>query len=114
MEKGIRIRCEPLAAVRRSAGVGNSLKQVMVHGWLNLVATRLALAFARQREYRLGVDARVDTVAAGVDTAASALRARITFEPRSRGRREAPASAALAGTPAEPRYRRPATRAGSR
>ena len=56
-----------------------SLRTAFVGIWLFVVAACVALAFLMQGLYRLGVDARVDTVAARVDKAASALQTRFAL-----------------------------------
>lgn len=57
----------------------SSLHAAFVGIWLFVVAVCVALAILMQGLYRLGVDARVDTVAARVDKAASALQTRFAL-----------------------------------
>ena len=60
-----------------------SLRTAFTGIWLFVVATCVATAFLMQGLYRLGVDARVDSVAARVDKAAAALQQRFAVYARS-------------------------------
>jgi signal transduction histidine kinase len=60
-----------------------SLRTAFTSIWLFVVATCVAVAFLMHGLYRLGVDARVDSVAARVDQAAAALQQRFAVYARS-------------------------------